>query len=1756
MILGLSLVMVSAGDSFTIEDGVVIMNPIVFQVKQNGEMYVSHRLDRETRTSYRLEVAATDGVFVATCRVSIEILDDNDEPPVCLKSTHWVTIEENLAAGAYLLTVEASDADEGANARQVYYLTGDDADLFSIDRNSGSLHTSMPLDREKRNRFELEAHAQDAGMPEWECSTRVTIDLTDVNDNAPEWTQSVFSAALREDVPVGTVATKVTAMDPDLGENRRVTYVLMASAGGTFRIDETSGVVTLVKPLDREERAMYNLTVRAMDHGRPRLASTTSLLVMVLDVNDNPPEFASKLYFASVSESTDVGADVVRVLATSRDSGVNADITYSIVGGNQHRNFKIDPKSGVILLTGALDYEKTRDYFLTVQAMDGGDPPLSNRAMVNVSVHDANDNTPDFTQVSYSATVSESAPPGQGVVTVTATDADSGDNGKVSYAILSGDRHNQFAVDAISGRVTVASALDREMVSSYVLEVAAVDAGVPNALSATVLVDIDISDANDNPPIFPRGNYTAYAQEDKPLGHVLMRFDVTDADDAPNGGPFTFDIRSGNDDDAFRVDQDGSLRTADKLNHHIRNEYVLQVRVFDNGSPPLYSDSFVTVAVIEESKFPPAVVPFQAHVYSYQDDFPGAPLGKVEASDQDRYDQLRYALTQHQQSRGLLFEIDDDDGTVVALPGLDAGTYTLNISVTDGKFTTFSRGLVVVDAITDEMLDSAVIVRFANVSPRMFVHNHEAAFVKMIKAMMKVKSKDVIVLSAQPKVSKSYRTKREAKDDKMAEKETFGNGESKDLEVLFLVKDSKDSFYSRDKVRSALDWTKFSSLAADIGLRAIEVQSDECSQGDCGENGQCNDLVSMDDGSVISIDGFVAPHFKHEKACQCDEGFAGDSCQVVLNECARKPCPNFKTCVPDSSFQGYQCRCPEGLTGVLCNVNVTDCQGGKDGLCGIVNPMTFGGKSYAQYELLRSPERHLSLSLSLRTLHTTGNLMYVVGRVDYSILELVNGALRFRFNFGSGEGAVTLNQGGPINDGRWHRVELERHGNSARLSLDGGAQEAQGAAPGANDVLNLGTDGNDIYFGAEVTVHLTPENGEDVSNGFVGCLDDLRLDGAPLPLHLHGSTGGVGRLKRFHNVEFKCDSELQPPGVCGSHPCHNGGTCQEQSGGYVCACLSRFSGTHCEYDLDPCASNPCLFGGECVNLKNDFRCLCPAKLSGKRCHYGKFCNPNPCRNGGVCEEGDDAPICQCRGFTGERCTVDINECLHQNPCRNGGTCINTEGSFSCTCAEGVGGPYCGEVNIGVVADPRNYRLTLEELVAVIASLFLIVLIVTCYVLCKRIKVKQRSGGGRGAASYHIQNDFDKQETVLLNHGNKREQKLNNLELAAQERPLITPPRPMSCYAQQQQETAFNYVDTVRSYGSAADELEALPRISQDYIQNIQKPMAAVAPSVCTNPVEQQSTAAVDGACANSVTVGAGVATDRNLMDNYFYPQKPKTEAAGGAFRRLRVNLPPTESPGLKGAAATSLNSLPTSVAEDSCQRYYWDSFDLNNQQANSSSNSNASHQPLLLPKLVEDSLPATNDGSATHTSTLPPPGRPVDPTRDIETLNEDDVQSNAAISTADTEDEPQLGAVFPPQEQSQQPLTKSFEELLALHDDINFADEEDENSSRSQEQQQRPFDFHLNNYLPTYNVSETDTDEQTPMMGRHSLAGNDDVNNSSELNGSIAALPEGHPVVSSTPLKSNQGELDNVCELEDSDEETPTVEVKPMRPMNPRVTRV
>ena len=415
------------------------------------------------------------------------------------------------------------------------------------------------------------------------------------------------------------------------------------------------------------------------------------------------------------------------------------------------------------------------------------------------------------------------------------------------------------------------------------------------------------------------------------------------------------------------------------------------------------------------------------------------------------------------------------------------------------------------------------------------------------------------------------------------------------------------------------------------------------------------------------------------------------------------------------------------------------------------------------------------------------------------------------------------------------------------------------------------------------------------------------------------------------------------------------------------------------------------------------------------------------------------------------------------------------------------GLYCNDLaHISMM--PRKYALTLEEVVGIILSLFIIVIVVALFVVCRKFRSK-RSQNRNGGRNLLIQNEFDKEHIMMKptrNGSNGAQQKLNNLELVAareQDLPLLSH-RPTSV-SPPAAETNYNYMDTLRSYGAAAEELETLPRIPHDYIQNIQKPVATVAPSMMSD-------------------------RDMNLKDNYFKRRKsPGPESVSSGYYRpskLTVNLP---------AEAGEEISV-----EDDCQRYHWDCSDW------------AGQLQLPTPAAVHDQA--------------------VDPTRDIETLPEEEENSEEkedAKSLVSSECESQLGAVYPDASPMHQ-TNKSIEELL-MANDMNYADEDNGSVDIPNIYDYR---LHLNNYLPTYHLgSDQDTDEATPMLGRHSRP--PPVTSPPPP----SQDPEAAPRKSSGPLRGlilpsvvTAGQSsDRLCEIEDEDEE---LVIK--RTPSPRVTRV
>uniref|UniRef100_A0A8K9WW54 FAT atypical cadherin 3a n=1 Tax=Oncorhynchus mykiss TaxID=8022 RepID=A0A8K9WW54_ONCMY len=1221
------------------------------QVQGEWKMYVKRPLDREEQNLYLLNVTASDGLFVTRATVEVSVTDTNDNSPVCDEALYTASVPEDIPVNRVIVGVGASDADVGVSAWIQYSLHGPGSEDYSIDPDTGELKTAQALDREKTPVYRLVAQATDGGGRF--CRAEVHLTLMDVNDNPPAFSAPHYTASVYEDTSTKALLTRIQAIDPDEGVSRKVVYSLANSAGGFFSIDKSSGIVVLERTLDREQQPSYMITVRASDQGSPvRLSSLVNVTVTVLDINDNPPVFERRDHLATVPEDVGLGTEVLRVYAASKDIGTNAEITYSIRSGNEHGKFHIHPLTGAISVSKPLDFETCKDYFLTVEARDGGTPPLSAVTMVNINLTDVNDNAPMFSRDVYTTVVSEDATIGESVLT--AEDVDSQVNGDILYSIVSGDRENQFFIDPLSGMVKVNKQLDRETVSGYSLAVRALDSGVP-PMSSTVMVNIDISDINDSPPTFTPANLTTVIQENKPIGTSILQLSVIDQDSSHNGPPFEFRILSGNEGGEFTLEWDGTLLANQVFRRDLATEYVIQVQVRDSGKPRLSSSSTLTVRVIEESLHRPVALPLEVHIITMEDEFPGGVIGQLHATDADPYDALTFGHAPPSQRS--LFKISPRDGKIIALGGLDAGRYSLNASVSDGRFAVPVAVSVHVEQASPEMLREAVTVRFESVQPHDFVATHLKNVVKVLKVAAATQKQDALhVLSLQPV------------------------GGTSQLDLLVAVETAGGGFYKAAYLTQKLSASR---RQLEEVLRVSAILDKNCSGLEC-RGAQCEQSIVLDSHALITYStprvSFVSPRFHRTTRCTCTDG----SCSPASELCDEQPCPGDMQCVgTEGTRVPYACQCPPG----------------KLGECAGHTSLSFSGNSYIKYKVSDGGRTgEMKLGLRIRTLQSRGIIMYTHSDPCTILKE---GKLWFQLDCGNSPGMLGIS-GRPINDGNWHTVTLELNRNFTSLSLDDSYVERRRGPPSFQP---LGADGS-IYFGAQVGFlwrgRGTQHKGPRVTDGFQGCLDSVMLNNNELPLQ--------NKRSRYAEVvgltELKLGCVLYPDS-CLKQPCLHGATCTSlPSGAFACSCRPQYTGGRCETEITACVPNPCLNSGVCKAIGNAFLCIKLSKLITKL----SFNNPSahvPPFTLSRCEED----INEC---VRDRATGGEAEC------ENGGVCVNTHGSFYCNCTAGFVGQRCGLRPV-VVPDMQAGHAVLgkEELIGIAVVLFVIVTLIILFIAFRK-----------------------------------------------------------------------------------------------------------------------------------------------------------------------------------------------------------------------------------------------------------------------------------------------------------------------------------------------------------------------------------------------------------------------------------------------------
>ncbi|XP_072252450.1 protocadherin gamma-A2-like [Leuresthes tenuis] len=547
----------------------------------------------------------------------------------------------------------------------------------------------------------------------------VTVQVTDINDNAPTFVKSEMTFKISESATMGAKFVLESAEDLDVGMNGVQKYELKPSDNFGLKLHNNANgnknvEMVLQKHLDREKQDQISLVLTAVDGGEPQMSGTMLIVITVLDANDNAPVFTQQTYKATVTENSPNGTIVTTVIASDADDGSNSKLTYSITNilGNVRNMFEVNKENGDVVLIGNMDYERSKQFQINIGASDEGG--LTDSCKLIVDVQDVNDNRPEINIMSKSNVISEDAKLSTVVTMINIEDLDSGENGNVNCFIsetipftLKSSTNNFYTL-------VTESDLDRERASVYNITVTCSDEGVPS-LSSNVTLTLQISDVNDNAPVFERSSYEAYIVENNTPGLSIFTLKATDADwnqnarvsyiledSSVNGVPVSSYVSVSAD--------SGVIHSVRSFDYEQIKDFQFRVKAQDGGSPPLSSNVTVKILIQDQNDNPPQVLyPVQTGGSVVAEMVPrsadvGYLVTKVVAVDVDSGQNAWLSYKLQKATDRALFEVGLQNGeirTIRQVTDKDAVKQRLTVIVEDNGQPSRSATVIVNVAVAD-----------------------------------------------------------------------------------------------------------------------------------------------------------------------------------------------------------------------------------------------------------------------------------------------------------------------------------------------------------------------------------------------------------------------------------------------------------------------------------------------------------------------------------------------------------------------------------------------------------------------------------------------------------------------------------------------------------------------------------------------------------------------------------------------------------------------------------------------------------------------------------------------------------------------------------------------------------------------------------------------------------------------------------------------------------------------------------------------
>ncbi|XP_062422490.1 protocadherin-15-like isoform X1 [Pungitius pungitius] len=627
----------------------------VFNLSETiGLLLLRKPLDREVTDQYLLVVTASDGNpgGTSTATVNIVVTDVNDNDPVFDLTTPTNFTVQEEKANVFVGQVRATDPDAGVNGL-VRYRIVNQPDLFTISAN-GSIYTRVPLDRELRSQYDLVVEASDGAVDPRRTTLTLSIQVTDIDDNSPVFSQQTYVANVPENTPVGTVVLKLSAVDSDLFSV--VTYrIKTESARQLFSLNPVTAELAVLQTLDFEDLAAmgmganFTFQVEASDQGGVTPPGQATVTVRITDMNDFSPIFTQDLYKGLVAPNAEKGTVITTVFAEDKDPpGTPASfVRYKVDAKRSPYSgsiFDVEEVTGRVVTKVNLNEEPSVTFQLFVIAYDDGEPVKSNSSLVEITVLQPS-RIPIFTQEEYRfPLVSELAPLGTLVGTILAAAI----NQTIFYSIVAGNELGHFRVNNMTGVISTAKPLDYENVTSYVLRVQAdsmlvvmSNLRVPSKTN-TAKVFIEVQDENDHPPVFTRKLYIGGVTEDSKIFSSVLKIVANDKDTG-NYSQMAYRLiipPAPEGQDSFVIETyTGVIKSAIMFRNMRRSYFRFEVIATDDYGKGLSSSAEVVVSVVNAldmqvvvSTVPPTLVEeyredliriLERHI---QDQIPGAKV--------------------------------------------------------------------------------------------------------------------------------------------------------------------------------------------------------------------------------------------------------------------------------------------------------------------------------------------------------------------------------------------------------------------------------------------------------------------------------------------------------------------------------------------------------------------------------------------------------------------------------------------------------------------------------------------------------------------------------------------------------------------------------------------------------------------------------------------------------------------------------------------------------------------------------------------------------------------------------------------------------------------------------------------------------------------------------------------------------------------------------------------------------------------------